>query len=129
MRKKRAITILEIMIVIFLIGIIGGVIGVNMKGSMDKGKAFKTEQAIQRVKEILYLVASEEGKQISDIVKEPRDYLERSGLVKNVNDLMKDGWGHELSVSEENGEIIVDSVGLGNYKKKESGKEKAPKKK
>ena len=43
MQKKRALTLLEIMIVIVLIGIIGSVIGVNMKGSLDAGKAFKSD--------------------------------------------------------------------------------------
>ncbi len=67
--KKRAITLLEIMIVIFLIALIGGVVGFNMKGSMDKGKAFKTSQAISRVKEILYLVASEQNLNLDEVVK------------------------------------------------------------
>ena len=40
MRKKRAITLLEIMIVILLIGLIGGVVSYNLKGTLDKGKAF-----------------------------------------------------------------------------------------
>ena len=32
--KKKALTLIEIMIVIALIGIIGGVVGVNMKKSL-----------------------------------------------------------------------------------------------
>ena len=42
-KSKKAMTLLEVMIVIFIIGIISSVIGYNMKGSLEKAKAFKTE--------------------------------------------------------------------------------------
>ena len=57
--KKRYITLLEIMIVIFLIGIIGSVIGYNMKGSIDKGKVFRTQESIKQVHDILLLEIAE----------------------------------------------------------------------
>ena len=44
-KKQYALTLIEIMIVIVLIGLIGSVIGANMKGSLDEGKAFKTKYA------------------------------------------------------------------------------------
>ncbi len=53
MQKKRTFTLLEIMIVIFLIGLIGGIVSYSMKGSLEEGKAFKTEQAIMRVVDLL----------------------------------------------------------------------------
>jgi general secretion pathway protein G len=132
MRKKRAITILEIMIAIFLIGIIGGVVGYNLKGSMDKGRAFKTEQAMQRVKEILYLVAGEQNLTVSEVVNDPRQYLIQSGLVKNPDDLLKDGWGGELSIYESTekdskGEIETHSKNLEKYRKKMNEKSEAKK--
>ena len=40
-KKKRSMTLLEVMIVIFIIGIIGSIVGYNMKGSMEKARAFK----------------------------------------------------------------------------------------
>ncbi len=48
-------TLLEIMIVIVLIGLIGSVIGFNMKGSLDEGRAFKTRQAQEQIQDILML--------------------------------------------------------------------------
>ena len=61
MRKKNFLTLLEIMIVIALITIIGGVLGYNMKGSLEKGKAFKTEQAIKQIDDILSVQYTIEG--------------------------------------------------------------------
>ena len=54
-RKKRTLTLMEIMIVIVLIGLIGSVIGINMKGSLDKGRAFKTKEAIRQIDDIFSL--------------------------------------------------------------------------
>ena len=51
--KKRSVTLLEMMIVITLIGLIASVIGYNMKGSLDRGKAFKTEESQKQIKDIL----------------------------------------------------------------------------
>jgi type II secretory pathway pseudopilin PulG len=116
--KKRAITLLEIMIVIFLIALIGGVVGYNMKGSMDKGKAFKTKEAMSRVKEILYLVASENNQDVKEVIADPGKFLEKSGIVKNVDALLVDGWGKKFIIEEKKGEIIVYSDALEAYEKK-----------
>ena len=50
MRKKRAITLLEIMIVILLIGLIGGVVSYNLKGTLDKGKAFASKEGAKKTR-------------------------------------------------------------------------------
>lgn len=97
--KKRAFTLLEIMIVIFLIGIIGSVIGINMKGSMDKGKAFKTEQAMKQIHDILLVEADMRSVPLSEVADHPEQYLEDSGLVRNAADLVKDGWGNPFDIS------------------------------
>lgn len=94
-------TLLEIMIVIFIIGIIGSVIGYKMKGSLDKGKAFKTKEGIAKIYEIVELergyqnVNLKEGK-IEDTVLA---LLENSGLVRNPNALLKDGWGSDYALT------------------------------
>ena len=86
-------TLLEVMIVIFIIGIIGSVIGYNTRGSLDEGKAFKTKEAISKLYEISQLIASD-GVILS---KEPKDIekiLKDSGLVRKAKDLMNDGWNN-----------------------------------
>ena len=117
--KKRSITLLEIMIVIFLIGLIGGAIGVNLKGSIEKGKVFKTEQAQKQVKDVLLLQVAE-GSDIDDVIKDPVEYLKESGLVKDPKEMLLDGWKKPFQISKNKigDDIIVISETLDNYKKK-----------
>jgi type II secretory pathway pseudopilin PulG len=130
--KKRAITLLEIMIVILLIGIIGSVVGYNMKGSLDKGRAFKTKQAQEQIKSVLLLQANEHSVSLQEAVNQAKDYLTTSPLVKNADDLMKDGWGNSMDIkvvkNEANNteEIEVISDRLIKYEK-EHNVDKQPK--
>ena len=57
--KRRYITLIEIMIVMFLIALITGVVAYNYRGSLDEGKAFKTRAAIDKLETILNLKVSE----------------------------------------------------------------------
>ena len=119
MKKKRNMTLLEIMIVIFLIGLISTVIGYNMKGSLDEGKAFKTKQAQMQVKDLLLLEVAK-GARIEEVVKHPEIYLKQSGLAKNEKELLKDGWGSPfmIRVTKDRGDIEVTSKNLTNFEKK-----------
>lgn len=90
-------TLLEIMIVIFIIGIIGSVIGYNMKGSLEEGKAFKSEQGSKQVYDILTLEIAKGGR-IEDIVENPERYLDKSGFAKNPKKLLQDGWGQDYLI-------------------------------
>ncbi len=116
-RTKRAITLLEIMIVIVLIGLIGSVIGFNMKGSLDKGKAFKTEHAMQQIRDILSLELAKGATNKDEIAQNPEAALKRSGLVNNPDSLIKDGWGNKMSIELVSGEIRVHSAALNAYQK------------
>jgi len=119
--KKRSITLLEIMIVIFLIAMIGGAIGYNMKGSLDKGRAFKTKQSQAQIVDILTLEEAN-GKTFNGNAKE---ILEGSGLVKNVKKLIEDGWGNEMTVTKDQatGQFSVISERLLAYNEQNGIKE------
>lgn len=99
LRKKHPMTLIEIMIVIFIIGIIGSVIGYNMKGSLEEGKAFKSEQGSKQVYDILTLEIAK-GSNIEDIVANPGRYLENSGFAKNPKKLLQDGWGQSYTIKQ-----------------------------
>jgi len=103
-KKKRYITLLEIMIVIFLISIIGGVLGYNMKGSLEKGRAFKTQQAKKQIKDILLLEYAKGEKTAEEIQENPKKILKNSGLVKNAEKLLKDGWNQPFKITYKKGE-------------------------
>ncbi len=126
-RKKNVMTLLEIMIVIFLIGLIGSVIGVNVKGSLEEGKAFKTKQGMEQIKEIL-LLEIDKGAKLANVISKPEYYLKRSGFCKEPAKLLKDGWGVPYIISEDPSEeaesiIKVESQSLSTYNaKKNKGK-------
>ena len=116
MKKKYSLTLLEIMIVIFLIGLIGSVIGYNMKGSLDEGKAFRTEQAAEQIRDVL-LMEIAKGASIKEVIENKEKYLANSGLVKDPNKLLKDGWGEEFVLSPRGkSDIHVDSDRYNTYK-------------
>lgn len=125
-KKKNFLTLLEIMIVIFLIGLIGSVIGYNMKGGLDKGKVFKSEQAATKIRDIL-LMAVSEGASLQDVQAEPKRYLEESGLCKDATKLLKDGWGKDFEIHIKDEDLEVISPACQAYLAKEEAKKNATK--
>lgn len=110
--KKRTLTLIEIMIVIFLITLITGAIGYNLKGSMEKGKIFKTKQARQQLYDLL-MVCIDEGKSVDEVIKNPEKCLTESGLAKDPTSLVKDGWNQRFEIKAKGkNDIIVTSPNL-----------------
>jgi len=128
--KKRAMTLLEIMIVIFIIGIIGSVVGYNMKGSLEKGKAFKTEHGMRQVEEIIMLEVASGNVQLDEVdnIEKVQKILKNSDLARNAKDLIKDGWGKEYEVRKNKygNKIRLVSAEYNSYKDKQN--KKKPKK-
>ena len=119
-REKRPLTLLEIMIVIFLIGLIGSVIGYSMKGSLDEGKAFKTKQAAEQVHDILILEIAE-GFDRDQVIQNPKKFLVRSGVAKNPDKLLKDGWGNDFEIAAHGkNDLKVISKSLIAYERKKN---------
>jgi len=111
------------MIVILLIGIITSVVGYNVKGSLEKGKIFKTQQAQAQIKELLLLEVAK-GANIDEVVKNPKKYLKDSGLPKNISSLLKDGWNEEFQIrtNKNKTDIIVTSKNLQKFAKERTKK-------
>ncbi len=120
-KKKRSLTLLEIMIVIFIITLITGAIGYNMRGTLDRGRAFRTEQAREQLHDLLLIcLASEEKADAEAIAKKPAEYLKRSGLAKDPDRLVLDGWKNpfQITVSKDKSDFLVRSEALEKYNKK-----------
>jgi len=96
--KKRSLTLIEIMVVIALIGIIGSVVGVNMKKSMDKAKAFKAKMHAQKIEDTLNMYYATSGEPISVILAKTQVILEESGLFKDTAHILVDASGKPLSI-------------------------------
>ena len=96
-KKKHPLSIIEIMIVISIIAIVGSVMTHNMKGSLTKGRAFKTESASKQAYDILSLELSS-GSTIKQIINSPETILVESGLVKSPKKILQDGWGNNFEI-------------------------------
>lgn len=118
-KHKRSFTLLEIMIVIFLIGLIGSVIGYNMKGSLEKGKAFRTEQAMLQIEDAVTLQLAEGRTSKDEIENDLAKVLTKTGLFKKPKEIAKDGWGEEFVISlDEDNNIEIYSKKYEAYLKK-----------
>lgn len=115
--KKRALTLLEIMIVIFLITLITGAIGYNMKGTLDKGRAFRSEQGMDQLKDLLYICLAE-GEKADEILKNTGEVIKKYGFAKNPKKILEDGWGEPYVISYDSNQkkFNVKSQNLKNYK-------------
>ncbi|MDE3055201.1 MAG: prepilin-type N-terminal cleavage/methylation domain-containing protein [Verrucomicrobiota bacterium] len=119
MRKKRSLTLLEIMIVIFLITLITGAIGYNMKGSLDRGRVFRTKQAMAQLEDLL-LMCVEEGSKPKDIERFPKEHLDQYNLAKDSEKLLQDGWGERFIIHYRKGKFEIESKALENYESRKS---------
>jgi prepilin-type N-terminal cleavage/methylation domain-containing protein len=104
--KKRALTLIEIMIVIALNGIIGSVLGVNMKKSMDKAKAFKATAHKQKIEDALNMHYAQSNESPNEILIHLEDRLIDSGLFKDPNRLLVDPFGNRIEVIFDNGSFV-----------------------
>ena len=100
MVKKKALTLIEIMIVIFIIGLIGSVIGYNMKGSLDEGKSFKSEQGSKQVYDFLTLKIAERNDAFDKVLDNPEEALRDTGFVSRADKLIKDGWTQKYVIEK-----------------------------
>lgn len=120
-KVKRAVTLIEMMIVMFLIALIIGVVAYNYQGSLEEGKVFKTKAGIEKVKTILALRMAEDPASAARMQSEWQEYIKQSPLVQNPKSIVKDGWGTTYSVTITNvdGEphINVTSARFEEYKR------------
>jgi prepilin-type N-terminal cleavage/methylation domain-containing protein len=108
-KKKRAFTLIELMVVIVIIGLIGGVVAYNVRGSLEKGKAFKTAQAAKMIHEVVEMELATGSQTLSSFVQKPVHFLKKSGMVKNPASIIKDGWGEPFTFEEKNGRLTISS--------------------
>lgn len=107
------------MIVIFLITLITGAIGYNMKGTLDRGRAFRTEQAKAQLHDLL-LICMEEGVKPDELAKEPAANLKKYNLAKNSEKIVQDGWGANFVIQyiQSKNDFKITSPAYDRYMKK-----------
>ncbi len=125
-KKRHSITLLEIMIVVLLIGIIGGVLSYNLKGTLERGKVFRTEEGIKRLKEILDLEIERKTTTLDKLLgpnghKEVDKCVKASGLIapNKIADFLLDGWKEPYIYTRDKDknkdELIITSARLDAY--------------
>lgn len=116
--RRRAMTLFEVIVVLFIIMTIGTVVGRNMKGGFEAGKCFKSEQGSKTVYEILTMEMAQ-GSSLAEVLESPEKVLEKSSLTNHPKQMLKDGWGdcYEI-VSTDDGDIKVVSQKFLNIKRK-----------
>lgn len=126
--KKRAVTLIEMIVVMLLIAMITGALAYNYNGSLNEGKAFKTREAITRIKTILSLTLAEESNlNPPELVANWQSYVQHSPLAGKADNLLKDGWNEEYEVNlvqTEGGgeEIVVTSKRLQAYEQQKKSR-------
>lgn len=117
--RKRFITLVEMMIVMFLIAMITGVIAYNYTGSLEEGKAFKTTAGMNKIRDVLGLYYATNPDEMTNVSAEWKRILAGSQMVKNAKELEKDGWGGDYQVDMNNdGDIIIISERYKAYMQK-----------
>ncbi len=111
--RRQFVTLIEMMIVMFLIALITGVVAYNYRGTLDEGKAFKTKAGIEKIENILSLAMADDPSLGGDW----KEVIRRSPLVQNPDALIKDGWGVEytVAVNPDTGRVEVSSQKLEAY--------------
>jgi len=101
-KQRRSITLVEMIIVMILIATITGALAYNYQGTLNRGKLFKTEQNMDRLRTILMIELSEKPDDMATRVKDPEELksiIARSGLAPGKgNQLLSDGWGKQFSI-------------------------------
>jgi general secretion pathway protein G len=114
---RRFVTLIEIMIVMFLIALITGVIAYNYRGSLEEGKIFKTRAGIQKIETILNLEIAKHPGLRSDISNQWQQILSHSAIVHDAKALSVDGWGelYNVALDPETSAVVVTSKKLDDY--------------
>lgn len=105
--KKKALTLIEIMIVIALIGIIGGVVGVNMKKSLKSAKEFKAKMHLQKINEVLQLELAQSSDGPDAVIKRAAKICADSGLFKDTDNILFDANGKSINLEYKNDEFVI----------------------
>ena len=115
--QRRFVTLIEMMIVMFLIALITGVVAVNYRGSLDEGKAFNSKMGIEKLETVLNLEMSKHPNAGSEVMSRWKDFVRASPIVQDPNSLVKDGWGedYQVTIDPETGGVRVTSSKYDEY--------------
>lgn len=111
-KKRQALTLIEIMLVIVLIGVVASALAFNMRGALDRGRQFNTREARDKIEAILSMEAIDEDPNV--VAEEWESFVKNSPLMKfkEKNGKIVDGWGMPFNVEydESQNSFLVSSA-------------------
>lgn len=126
--RRSAMTLIEIVVVMFFVTLISGVLAYNIKGSINEGKAFETLETMKQVEQLLDLSLIQNPSFAESIEDHWQELISQHPLVKHPKKLLKDAWGQpfEVSYDEEEGLSIYSAPYEAYLQKNQSSLFKAP---
>ena len=119
--KKKHFTIIELMFVIVIISLIAGVVAYNMQGVLDRGRAFKTRTAIEKLEAILNLQVASNPELLEDIELNWEGLVSQDPLAGNPKAITYDGWGKKFKIEKKDDQINISSEAYIKYKESHPG--------
>jgi general secretion pathway protein G len=101
--KYRAFTMIEIMAVIVIIGILAGIVAVNVVGRIDKARVTTTKANLKLLHSAVIQFKLDTGRYpgedmgLLELIEEPTDVTGwAEGGYLNTTDIPKDAWGNDF---------------------------------
>ena len=101
--KRRAFTIIEVMAVIVIIGILAGIVAVNVVGRIDKARVTATKANLKLLHNSVIQFKLDTGRYpteeagLKELIEQPTDVTGwNQGGYLETTELPKDSWGYEF---------------------------------
>jgi general secretion pathway protein G len=99
-RVREGFTIIEIMVAVFIIGLVMGVIGVGINTYLKSARNSTAESQLRNIKtaiELYNMTMNEYPKTLEDLIQPPTDERLAQKWIKflETDRVPKDPWGHE----------------------------------
>jgi general secretion pathway protein G len=102
-QKRRAFTIIEVMAVIVIIGILAGIVAVNVVGRIDKARVTATKASLKLLHNAVIQFKLDTGRYptedsgLLELIEEPTDVTGwNQGGYLETTEIPKDAWGNEF---------------------------------
>jgi len=107
--KKSPITLIELMVVMAIIALIGGVVMFNLHGSLEKSKEFISQQKMERLQQGLTLQLMEQPSLVKRFSSQWKSLAKENPLLagRGGESPIVDAYGKEFDVKLENGKVVV----------------------
>lgn len=119
-KRKQNLTLIEMLVVIFLISVITSLVSYKIKDSLDYGRALKTQHNMMQLQQALDFALTEYS---TEHLKDHWQDIALHSLFGNgKNDITKDGWKYQFVVTfvkeKNNLEVKIQSARYDAYRQK-----------